>query len=413
MRHLLSRHLYIRIWLAVVSAVVVLALLAAWLWKVDREHDRAQRPGREIVLLNAEGEVLGQAPARPMRGLGHGPLEFQVTTRSGETVYVQLPRPSRPPGGGRDGVWWMSQTGGFVGMLLLVALAVALGTYPVVRWLTQRLEALQTGVERWGEGDLSARVAVHGSDEVAFLAERFNVAAGRVQALVQSHKTLLANASHELRSPLARIRMGLELLDAPDPARVAQQKADIARDIAELDQLIDEILLASRLDLADAPPLQREDIDLAGLCAEECARTGAQLQVHAQPLVQGDARLLRRLIRNLLENARRHGASTPGGGGAEVELVLAARPAVGGAHEACITVDDHGPGVPPHLRERVFEPFYRLAGASEKDGGVGLGLALVRSIAQRHGGWVRCEDRPGGGARFVVCLPLQAPPHRL
>lgn len=404
MRNLLSRHLYIRIWLAVVSAVVVLALLAAWLWQVDKERDRAQRPGREIVLLNAAGEVLGQAPARPMRGPGHGPVEFQVTTRTGETVYVQLPRPPRPPGGGRDGVWWMSQTGGFVGMLVLVALAVALGTYPVVRWLTQRLEALRSGVERWGEGDLSARVPVSGSDEVAFLAERFNVAAGRVQALVQSHKTLLANASHELRSPLARIRMGLELLDAPDPAKAAAQRAEMARNIAELDQLIDEILLASRLDSADNLPLQREEIDLTGLAAEECARTGAQLQVLAQPSVLADARLLRRLIRNLLENARRHGQGS-GATDTAVDLWLDQVQVAGVAH-ARIAIEDRGPGVPSSLRERIFEPFYRLAGASEKEGGVGLGLALVRTIALKHGGTVRCEDRDGGGARFVVELPL-------
>ena len=404
MRNLLSRHLYIRIWLAVVSAVVVLALLAAWLWQVDKERDRAQRPGREIVLLNAAGEVLGQAPARPMRGPGHGPVEFQVTTRTGETVYVQLPRPPRPPGGGRDGVWWMSQTGGFVGMLVLLAFAVALGTYPVVRWLTQRLEALQAGVERWGEGDLSARVPVSGSDEVAFLAERFNVAAGRVQALVQSHKTLLANASHELRSPLARIRMGLELLDAPDPAKAAAQRAEMARNIAELDQLIDEILLASRLDSADNLPLQREEIDLTGLAAEECARTGAQLQVRAQPSVWADARLLRRLIRNLLENARRHGQGN-GATDTAVDLWLDQVRVAGVAH-AHIAIEDRGPGVPVHMRERIFEPFYRLAGASEKEGGVGLGLALVRTIALKHGGSVRCEDRVGGGARFVVELPL-------
>jgi signal transduction histidine kinase len=404
-RNLLSRHLYIRIWLAVVSAVVVLALLAAWLWQVDKERDRAQRPGREIVLLNAAGEVLGQAPARPTRGPGHGPVEFQVTTRTGETVYVQLPRPPRPPGVGRDGMWWMSQTGGFVGMLVLVALAVALGTYPVVRWLTKRLEALQAGVERWGEGDLSARLPVQGSDEVAFLAERFNVAAGRVQALVQSHKTLLANASHELRSPLARIRMGLELLNAPDVAKAAAQRAEIARNIAELDQLIDEILLASRMDLADKMPLQCEEIDLTGLAAEECARTGAQLQVQAQPTLRGDARLLRRLIRNLLENARRHGARAEPGANPEVDLWLDMVTVAGVAH-ARMSVDDRGPGVPQDQRERIFEPFYRLAGASEKEGGVGLGLALVRSIARKHGGVVRCEDRPAGGARFVVDLPL-------
>ena len=99
------------------------------------------------------------------------------------------------------------------------AVAVALATYPIVRRLTQRLEALQRGVQRWGEGDLRARVNEEGKDEVADLGRRFNLAATRVQALVASHKSLLANASHELRSPLARIRMGLELLpQQPSPA---------------------------------------------------------------------------------------------------------------------------------------------------------------------------------------------------
>jgi signal transduction histidine kinase len=214
----------------------------------------------------------------------------------------------------------------------------------------------------------------------------------------------LANASHELRSPLARIRMGLELLDPTDPAKVGVQRAEIARNIAELDQLIDEILLASRMDSADNLPLQLEDIDLTGLAAEECARTGAQLQVQAQPTVRADARLLRRLIRNLLENARRHGQGQ-GATGTAVELWLDQVLLVGVPH-ARITVDDNGPGVPAHLRDRIFEAFYRLPGASENEGGVGLGLALVRTIVQRHGGQVRCEGRPGGGARFVAEWPL-------
>ena len=411
---LLSRHLYVRIWLAVVSAVVLLTLLAGWLWRMDMERERAERPGREIVLRNGAGEVVGQAPARP-RVSGHGPIEFQVTMRDGEILYVQLPRPGRasgervggPGGFGRAGVHeppWQPQTMGFVGMLALVALAVALGTYPVVRWLTKRLETLQQGVERWGEGDLSARLPVNGRDEVAYLAQRFNVAAERVQVLVQSHKALLANASHELRSPLARIRMGLELLSSSDTSRMAQQRQEMARNIAELDQLIDEILLASRLYSADTVRLQREEIDLTGLAAEECARTGAQLDIHAQPVLQGDARLMRRLMRNLLENARRHGKGN-GATDAAVHLSLD-QSWVAGVLHARLVVEDCGPGVPAHLRERIFEPFYRLAGASEKEGGVGLGLSLVRTIAVKHGGSVRCEDRPGGGARFVAEFPL-------
>lgn len=261
-------------------------------------------------------------------------------------------------------------------------------------------------MERWGAGDLSARLPVAGEDEVAFLAERFNAAAERVQSLLQAHKRLLANASHELRSPLARIRMGLALV-GDDPAHRAQ-RAEIARSIDELDQLIDEILLASRLDLRDAADPAafgaQEDVDLLGLAAEECARTGADLAVEAdvgEVVVHGHAKLLRRVVRNLLENARRYGRAA-GQDGAQVRLSLQrlAQPA-----RIALVVDDHGPGVPAELRERIFEPFYRLPGASERDGGVGLGLSLVRTIVERHGGTVRCEERPGGGARFVVALP--------
>jgi signal transduction histidine kinase len=388
----LTQRLYIRIWLAVVATIVLLTLIFGWIWRQDAERERAQRPGREIVLRNAQGEILGQAQARGNRVPGQG-WEFEVPLRDGQTVYVQLPRPGNRPPPQPAPSWWRPPYN-LLAMLILVAAAVALGAYPIVRRLTKRLETLQQGVERWGAGDLSRRLPEDGQDEVAFLAQRFNIAAARVQALLLSHKALLANASHELRSPLARIRMGLELMQAqPSPAT----HAEIARNIHELDQLIDEILLASRLDASpdDLGPL--EPVELVGLCAEECARTGAELE--APPgtttvLVTGLSRLLRRALRNLLENARRHG-------GGAVTLTLQTQGA-----QVEIRVCDQGPGVPPALRERIFEPFFRLPGASEREGGVGLGLALVRSIAQRHGGTVHCEARPGGGACFVLRLPL-------
>jgi len=390
----LTQRLYIRIWLAVVAAIVLLTLIFGWIWREEAERERAQRPGREIILRNAQGDVLGQAQTRGARVPGQG-WEFEVPLRDGQTVFVQLPRPgNRPPPSPPLGPTGLPPPYNLLVLLGLVAAAVALGAYPIVRRLTKRLEALQQGVERWGEGDLARRLPEDGQDEVAFLAQRFNIAAARVQALLLSHKALLANASHELRSPLARIRMGLELMQAqPSPAN----HEEMARNIRELDQLIDEILLASRLDASpdDLGPL--EPVELVGLCAEECARTGAELEAPAGTtslLVSGLTRLLRRALRNLLENARRHG-------GGEVTLTLQTQ----GAHVE-IRVCDQGPGVPPALRERIFEPFFRLPGASEREGGVGLGLALVRSIAQRHGGTVHCAERPGGGACFVLRLPL-------
>jgi signal transduction histidine kinase len=273
-------------------------------------------------------------------------------------------------------------------------------------------------------------VAVSGSDEVAFLAERFNIAASRIEALVGSHKSLLANASHELRSPLTRIRMGLELMDgliaptvgtgvsslSPEgafapwggPATLKsfnKFKDEISRNINELDLLIAEILLASRLDSTQADVGVFEPVDLIGMAAEECSQTGAELEMQGNTSVsvQGVPKLLRRLMRNLLENANRYAKPDTR---LPVELSLALS-ATGPQQTATIRVTDHGPGVPAELRERIFEPFFRAPGASERDGGVGLGLALVKSIALRHGGTVRCEAGPDGkGASFVVVLPI-------
>ena len=396
-----TSHLYVRIWLAVVATVAVLTFLVGAAWHLSA--DPPQLPIREVLVHNAAGEIIGTAQTAPDRKRGDE-LEFDVLTKDGQQLKLKLPRPKRPPG---ESSWIRPPFGfGFSGMLGLVGLAVALGAYPVMRRLTLRLEALQRGVESWGSGDLSARINLQGSDEVAFLAGRFNHAAERIETLMDSHKSLLANASHELRSPLARIRMSLELmnLDSSSP-----QRQEISRSITELDQLIDEILLASRLDAkqSDAEPF--EALDLTGLAAEECSRVNADLQADLATemgidstghslTVQGSARLLRRLVRNLLENARRYSHG-------DISLELA-QTGTGQNRRAVIRVLDRGPGVPATLRERIFEPFYRLPGASEREGGVGLGLALVKSISERHGGTVRCESRPGGGAAFIVELPL-------
>ena len=341
---------------------------------------------------------------------------------------------------------------GFRAVLLLIGAAIGVAAYRGVRRVARRLEDLQGAVERFGNGELGARAPVEGRDEVAALAARFNRSAQRISALLESqralldaHKRLLANASHELRSPLARIRMAAELIG---PAAPSEIRDELARNVAELDQLVDEILLASRLDAAGAPlqpstegtqlqpsadcmrpqpsadgmqprpssdggqhaaggfaanaiGLRAEPVDLTAVVAEECARFPVAFEAPVF-VVDGDARLLARLVRNLLENARRHA------GGAGVVVLLsavqdrpAARPAV--RLEVC----DRGPGVPEQERSRIFEPFHRASGASEQQGGVGLGLALVRQIARLHGGDAVCLEGPDGvGSCFRVELPL-------
>ena len=409
----LARKLYLRIWLAIAGSVAVLSLLVGWAWhqaEAQRERERQPPQPREVVVRNAGGQVIGSAEAQPRRVPGQG-LEFVVTLQDGQVLNLQMPPRPRGAGGPRGGghpLAWLRPPYGFVWMLALAGLVVMIGVFPVARRLTQRLEALQRGVQRWGQGDLSVRLPEGGQDEVADLSRRFNAAAERVQslmdsqaALLQSQKSLLANASHELRSPLARIRMALELTGAPGAAASPAARQEIQRSIAELDQLVDEILLASRLDAREADMGTVEPVDLIGLVAEESARIGAALALPERVdaiVVPGVERLLRRAVRNLLENAARHG------GAGEV----GARLALDGG-DAVLQVLDRGPGVPPEQRERIFEPFYRLPGASERDGGVGLGLALVRSIAVRHGGSVRCDNRAGGGACFALHLPAQAP----
>ncbi|BEP58098.1 HAMP domain-containing sensor histidine kinase [Variovorax sp. V118] len=396
LRSLYRRHLYVRIWLAVVGGVVILTLMANWIVRVaaEAERERLAPVPREVVVLDSQDRTIGTGKAMRVPGQG---LEFDVQLSDGRDMTLRVAPRERPTGTGGFAPW--RTPFGLGWMIALVGVAVALGVYPIVRRITQRLETLQRGVQRWGEGDLSARVIEEGQDEVADLSKRFNASAERIEQLVRSHKSLLANASHELRSPLTRIRMGLELMgDQPSPAA----REEISRNIGELDQLIDEILLASRLDASEADMGTIESVDLTGLAAEECAQVNAELDLaegtdNATLTVPGVSRLLRRAIRNLLENARRYGA-----GEISVELGSA-----GGY--ATVRVNDRGPGVPATLRERIFEPFYRLPGASERNGGVGLGLALVKSIAERHGGSVRCEDRPGGGASFVICLPAKGP----
>lgn len=196
--------------------------------------------------------------------------------------------------------------------------------------------------------------------------------------------------------------MALELLDVDGEAR-PELHSQVSADIAELDQLIGEILLASRLEVLDEMAASGvggesliEEIDLLALMAQESARVGVEVRGEAV-LLRGDRRLLTRLGRNLLENARRYGGDSP----IDVSVQLED----GGA--ICrIRVEDRGPGVPEAEREKIFLPFYRRRGTREEGDGVGLGLFLVSRIAQHHEGDVRCSPREGGGTRFDVLLPM-------
>jgi len=413
------RRLYLRIYLAVLASLAVLAIGSAVLWRAFGDaspartafdvagtlaHNALPAPGApaaeqqrsldrlaagvlpDVALYAADGSRLaavGNAPAMPEAGLQRSqwlrhwgrPQIAALRLSDGRWLVARMPNEIRRPGAP------------FLFMLAMLGVAIGVGAYPVVRRLTVRLERLQAGVESLGAGDLGVRVNVEGRDEVARLAESFNRAAARIETLVSAHKSLLANASHELRTPLARIRMAVELLKtAADPAR----KRELEQDIAELDALIDEILLASRLDALPADDV-REPVELLALAAEEAARYEGTTVEGEPVVVRGDDRLLRRLVRNLLENARRYGAPP-----IEVHVRRA-----GSLVE--LRVCDRGAGVPEAEREAIFQPFHRAGRGGER--GAGVGLALVRQIARQHRGDARYIARDEGGGCFVVTLP--------
>ncbi len=418
------KRLYLHVYLTIVASLVLVVAVAAGVWEILDDDP----PAGQFALVASElvGVALGPADSAPA-------AQQAVVTRLSERLAIDLalydgarnriahagkalpPQRAGQTASGwqrdrlepmwalrlSDGRWLMarpppreraSKFGSVVAVLGGIAFAVALAALPLARRITRRLERLEAGVESLGAGDLTARVAVKGRDEVSKLAASFNRAAARIEELVKAHKLLLANASHELRTPLARLRMGIELAAAPiEPAR----KAALEADIAELDRLIDEILLASRLD-AVAGLEVAETVDLLALAAEECARYPGCALDGTPAAVRGDPTLLRRLLRNLIENAERHGAPP-------VEVRVDRRdPWIE------VAVADHGPGVPAADRERVFEPFYRIAAPGAA--GAGLGLALVHQIAARHGGAATCAPTPARASRFVVSLPAVAEP---
>ncbi|HSP26761.1 MAG TPA: HAMP domain-containing sensor histidine kinase [Saliniramus sp.] len=321
---------------------------------------------------------------RRWRGLEHGYF-LAGTLDDGSEVVARF----REPVEGRDRHNPFIPIGG-------VAIVIGLGAYPLVRSLTRRLERLRDGVGKWGDEARLPRVAVEGKDEIAALAIGFNLAAERIERLIEAHRSLLANASHELRSPLARLRLAVDRhVEQPSEAL----RAEIVRNLAEVDELVEEILLASRLDRLESLE-HREPVDLVGLAAEEAAFAdlpeGDISVTGACPLVQGDERLLRRMIRNLVLNAVRHGAPP-------IDVRMSQE-----AGAAIICIRDHGPGLPPGINERIFERFFRPEGASEAAGGWGLGLSLVRQIAEKHAGSVTLCEVEGPGAQFEVRLPVGA-----
>lgn len=354
----------------------------------------ASELGVDILVMAPDGRVLGnaardewppQAELRPGWFRHNGELGFVVELDRGARVAIR-------ERGRHNGAPHMGM------VLLIVALGMALGCYPIARTITRRLEALDHGVTRWGKGELNVRLHVDGKDEVARVTESFNQAAARIESLITQQREMLANASHELRSPLTRLRMALELISESSDVQDRQRLIERAtQDIVELDALVEDVLLVSRAD-AHAHKRPFEPVDLVAVVQSEAERSRATYEGPAPGAIvlPADASMLRHLVRNLLENALAHGE------GKDVRASLLRE-----SHQVLLAVEDRGPGVPTAERDKIFAPFYRPR-RSEHSPGTGLGLALVRQVARYHGGDVVYAEREGGGSRFLVTLPLAA-----
>jgi len=294
------------------------------------------------------------------------------------------------------------------GLILAVGLLISEG---LSIWfalsLTRPIVRLRSGVQALAAGDLNTRMApdlTRRDDEVGALSREFDHMVGRVRGLLESKETLLRDVSHELRSPLARLRFSLGMMREDSSADPKAQLDQIDRELQRIDQLIGQILSFSRL---SGPEPAREPVDLGALVED----VAADARIEAEPAgkrialiipepvgVIGDAHLLRSAVENVLRNAVRFTAPDTA-----VEVTIGEV-----AGRAGITVRDHGPGVGPDDLPRLFEPFFR---AENGDGsGQGLGLAIARRIVELHQGAIMAENASGGG--LTIRLSLPAAPHK-
>ncbi|MDR0240482.1 MAG: HAMP domain-containing protein [Burkholderia sp.] len=378
-------------------------------------HPGAQRglALRELALHGHEGfGFMSMADARaqlsgvPLRDLDAGRIAISY---NGKDYYMPLAdgsvlhaRPIEPPD---------------LDIRIYAYMLLALATlFAVVLWIHYHwrdIRRLQDAARTFGAGTLSTRVKLSGKSNIYELSQQFNDMAERIEASIKQQREMMHGISHELKTPLARLEFGLALLAEPDESgRMRERRDALRRDVRELDDLVTELLTIGRLEQGASELAPMEIVvdalidSVAGNVANDVADRGITLDVSAlgAPATHVcDPKLVARALLNLIRNGARY---------ASHKVLLAAASDATGA--LVLSVDDDGPGIPAAERARVFEPFQRLDSSRDRQtGGFGLGLAIVRRVAQVHGGDVRLEDSPLGGARFVITLPTLTLPDNL
>ena len=282
-------------------------------------------------------------------------------------------------------------------VIVALALLIPIGIWSRSHW--RGLQNLMQVADRFGSGQLKVRAQMQPGDSIYPLAERINHMADRIETLLEAQRGLLHSVSHEIRTPIARLEFALELLhDTVGDTVLEKRIGSMQDDLTELKSLVSELLGMARLD--SEQPLRYETFDVTAAlraCANALPPSTVSLDVSVPDGLgdyYGDCRLLMRATGNLLRNAQKY---------ANGQMALSAARKLGGV---TITVDDDGAGIPDEEREKVFEPFYRLDRSRDRNtGGFGLGLSIASKAVSLHGGALRIETSPLGGARFVITLP--------
>jgi two-component system, OmpR family, sensor kinase len=324
-----------------------------------------------VVPLQAEGKVTGYVVFN---------LAADVTWRSGVVVIATV-------------------------LLLLILISI-----PLIRAISRPLENLVEKAQALGRGDLNARAMVGRRDEIGDLAVTFNEMAEQISSQILAEKELLANISHELRTPMARIRVALDLAaeDKDDPV---QYFIGIADDLRELEGLVNDVLTATRLDLAahrtgESIPLRRELLDSellfsAALERFSDAHPSRELAVNfgKLPLIYADPMMLRRAIDNLLDNAQKYSDPTS-------LISISARKE---GQRLVIQITDKGIGLTKEEQQKLFQPFFRADRSRNREtGGLGLGLVLVKRIIESHEGEIFVQSKPTEGTTFTITLQISS-----
>ncbi len=381
-------------------------VLAAQTWV---ELPPATRPAFELELSLAHGLELGAVLGRLPQPLAAGYFDRLVAQALGQRLQREIQLKAGP-----DPAWaWAEvEVGGqllrvgylrsryaltapweAVAVLLMGALGLLVLALLMVRRTSQRLRALAWHAQTVGQGRQPERLPETGPEEIEALTRTFNRMATEVQNLLENRTTLLAGISHDLKTPLTRMRLSLAMLEGVDPVRLTRLEADIA----EMERLIADMLSFARALKAE----EAREADLSGLLAELADKARQFGEVRWQspgpcPWRVGES-AFQRIVGNLLDNALRYGAGQP------VDLELAC-----GGGEARVRVLDRGPGIPAGEREAVFRPFHRLEASRSRDsGGSGLGLAIARQLADAQGWRIHLSDRPGGGLVAELILPCR------